>query len=373
MNLTSYTRPTRWRGFSLVEMMVAIGLGSILMIGVITLFVSSRANYRYNTQIAQVQDTSRFALDTVLADLRMAGFFGCGGSSVTIDNITGTAGATPAVTDINSTANRIEGIDDANTTWSPSGGVLTNTGTAPLGAIVRMPGSDAIAIRRMVGLRAGNIGVNATGTQLTFQSAEFSDVADDFTDFGSAAIANCNRVDVFRVSSKDTATKVVTAANALTKPYEHIDNQITTVAAPFIARRYFVGISDKPAVSSPRTPAKDFPGDWIPILYRTEYRAGIEQPPEEMFTGVEDLQLQYGLDTDGDGDPERYRTAGHGDLDSADEWAQVVTVRMAMLVRSLEPVAGSMKQDFLLLGKAVSATDNYRRRVFSATATLRNL
>lgn len=367
----SRMNPTHRGGFSLVEMMVAIALGGILMIGVITLFVSSRANYQFNTQIAQVQDTSRFALDTILADLRMAGFFGCGGKGVVIDNSTGTAGASPAVGLINSTENRIEAINDANTTWSPSGGALTNATTAPLGTIVRMPGSDALAIRRMAGPSAGNIAINASGTQLTFQRTEFSEVADDFTDFGSAVIANCNHVDVFRVSSKDVATKVVTAANSLSQPYEHIDNEITTMATPFIARRYFVGA--KPVVSSPATPANANPDDWLPSLYRTEYRLGIEQPPEEMFTGVEDLQLQFGLDTDGDGDPERFRTAGHNDLNEPDEWAQVVSVRMAMLVRSLDPVADPLQQDFLLLDKSVSVTDRYRRRVFTTTTTLRNL
>ncbi|MGI9331790.1 MAG: PilW family protein [Gammaproteobacteria bacterium] len=366
-------------GLSLVELMVALVIGSILMIGVITLFVSSRANYRFNTELSQAQDTARFAMDTLLADLRMAGYFGCGGKSVTIENLTN-GGVAPAATALNSTENGLEGINDAATNWSPSGAPTS----AMLDGTVHKPGTDAVTIRRMAGPELGNIGVSASGTTLTFQSAEFGDVEDDFNHFRIAAIANCKHVDVFHHDAVDgvATPRTVTASTDLSQPYDHIDNQITTIAAPFIARRYFIGIGDKPAVSNPGTPAKDNPADWIPILYRTEYRRGTEQEPEEMFQGVEDLQFQFGVDTNDNGTPDEYHVAGDAKLDSNDEWAQVVAVRMAMLVRSREPVAEPVEQVFFLLDKKVEIDEDdddydvngrYRRRVFTATVTLRNL
>ena len=61
---------------SLVELMIALVIGSILMIGAITVYTQSRSNYIVNESMARLQENARFAMDFLEPDLRLASFWG---------------------------------------------------------------------------------------------------------------------------------------------------------------------------------------------------------------------------------------------------------------------------------------------------------
>ena len=61
----------RQSGVTMVELMVALAIGSFLMIGAIQVYNQSRQAYVINDSIARVQETAQFAMDTIEADLRM--------------------------------------------------------------------------------------------------------------------------------------------------------------------------------------------------------------------------------------------------------------------------------------------------------------
>jgi len=63
-------------GLTLVELMVALAIGSFLMIGAIKIYTQSRQAFVVNESIARVQETAQFAMDTIEADLRMASNWG---------------------------------------------------------------------------------------------------------------------------------------------------------------------------------------------------------------------------------------------------------------------------------------------------------
>ena len=63
-------------GLTLVELMVALAIGSFLMIGAIQIYTQSRQAFVVNESIARVQETAQFAMDTIEADLRMASNWG---------------------------------------------------------------------------------------------------------------------------------------------------------------------------------------------------------------------------------------------------------------------------------------------------------
>ena len=65
------------RGLSLIELMIALLIGSILMIGVVQVFAASRTAYQLSEGMSRVQENGRFALDYLQRDIRMAGHFGC--------------------------------------------------------------------------------------------------------------------------------------------------------------------------------------------------------------------------------------------------------------------------------------------------------
>ncbi len=67
----------RQSGFSLVELMVAILIGSLLIIGVTELFNNSFRTGLSNTELARMQENGRIALEVIGADARRAGYRGC--------------------------------------------------------------------------------------------------------------------------------------------------------------------------------------------------------------------------------------------------------------------------------------------------------
>src|ERR1700733_1184418 len=65
------------RGFSMVELMVALLIGVVLTSGVISVFITSRNTYNLNNAVGQVQEEGRFALTTLQPLIAEAGFTGC--------------------------------------------------------------------------------------------------------------------------------------------------------------------------------------------------------------------------------------------------------------------------------------------------------
>ncbi|WP_031340774.1 PilW family protein, partial [Xanthomonas maliensis] len=64
-------------GISLIEMMIAMVIGLVLMLGVIQVFSASRTASMLAEGNARAQENGRFALDFLQRDIRMAGHFGC--------------------------------------------------------------------------------------------------------------------------------------------------------------------------------------------------------------------------------------------------------------------------------------------------------
>ncbi len=86
-----------------------------------------------------------------------------------------------------------------------------------------------------------------------------------------------------------------------------------------------------------------------------------------LLDDIEDMQILYGEDTDGDQIPNRYVVAGTAVM------ANVAAVRLCVLVRSGEDNLATKKQTYIdCNGASVTATDWRIRRTFSATYNLRN-
>lgn len=64
-------------GLSLIELMIAILISTILVLGVTTLFSDTSDTARTNTALARVQESGRLALELIGADARRAGYVGC--------------------------------------------------------------------------------------------------------------------------------------------------------------------------------------------------------------------------------------------------------------------------------------------------------
>jgi type IV pilus assembly protein PilW len=64
------------KGFSIIELMIAMTLGMMLITAVISIFLSSNKNFSQNDRYARLQENGRFALRLVTKELTMANFWG---------------------------------------------------------------------------------------------------------------------------------------------------------------------------------------------------------------------------------------------------------------------------------------------------------
>ncbi len=66
--------------------MVAIAIGTFLLAGAISVFGKTRDLYRTNDAAARLQETARYAMSTIEADLRMANYWGLMSRADLIEN-----------------------------------------------------------------------------------------------------------------------------------------------------------------------------------------------------------------------------------------------------------------------------------------------
>lgn len=73
MNRIQY-RKLNQRGFSLVELMIAVMLSLVLLGAVIQVFLSSRQTYELSDDLSRIQENGRFSLEFLAQNIRMAGY-----------------------------------------------------------------------------------------------------------------------------------------------------------------------------------------------------------------------------------------------------------------------------------------------------------
>lgn len=74
-------------GMSLVEVLIAVVISSILILGVTDLFNSSFMSGRSNSELARVQESGRIAMEIIGADARLAGLQTCTTNNWTVKPI----------------------------------------------------------------------------------------------------------------------------------------------------------------------------------------------------------------------------------------------------------------------------------------------
>ena len=73
------------RGFSLIELLLAMAVGLILVLGVSQVAISARATHASQQAAMLLQDDARFVLGKLIQDIRQVGMFGCQ-ATASIDN-----------------------------------------------------------------------------------------------------------------------------------------------------------------------------------------------------------------------------------------------------------------------------------------------
>ena len=311
-------------GLTLVELMVALAIGSFLIIGAVQIYNQSRAAFVINESIARVQETAQFAMDTIEADLRMASNWGRTSRSLAIENrsLAGNVNPKPLnlvpgdcgqdwVLDL---AMPVDGADNAfNLPCAAQGGVQAS--------------SDLITVRRATvaaqPLEAGRLQIQTT--RIAGELFEDGLVPSTF-------------------SPADSATHNL------------------------IVSSYYVAAD-----------SNLIPG--IPTLRRKSLvvNGGVSSIVDvEVAPGVENLQVQLGIDVDADNTVDRYVNPGDQIYDPAAAGyvpgARVITARIWIVVRGITRENGIIDTYTYQPGNVNLGTysDNIRRLQVSKTILLRN-
>lgn len=77
MTRSKTSRAPKQRGFSLIELMIAMLLGLIVSLGVAAVFIANQKTYRTTQALAEVQDSTRVAFDALAHDIRNSQLTGC--------------------------------------------------------------------------------------------------------------------------------------------------------------------------------------------------------------------------------------------------------------------------------------------------------
>ncbi len=195
-----------------------------------------------------------------------------------------------------------------------------------------------------------------------------ADVVAETCPDGSVNVVNTG---IFRVAADDDAL----VQDTIGVMYYGSDDVFTDCAGNTMDAVVPVGcrLPDSPLTEA----AKIYNSFFINNADNTLMCSGSRSPaPVVIADGVENIQFLYGIENNDDGAVDRYVNATDINADAADnlDWAAVVNVQVAILVRSLKPVKNvAESESFTLLDTVVVApNDRFQRAVFSTTVHLHN-
>jgi type IV pilus assembly protein PilW len=114
----------------------------------------------------------------------------------------------------------------------------------------------------------------------------------------------------------------------------------------------------------------------IPALYARRLGAAAGSSistGEELVAGVENMQAVYGLDTNGDSVADRYAKANSALLNTADKWKSVVSVRISLRMRSINPIyPKSVAYGTFENIAGTNGSDRFLRKDITTTVRIRN-
>ncbi len=214
-------------GLSLIEIMIALAIGSLLLIGLIQVFAASRTSSQLAEGMARSQENARFAMEFLQRDLRMAGHFGCVNDQSHLQNVGGMTNhfplGTPATWGVDFPSQvqgaSVRGYDATNTapgqtlTLGAAAGGWTPALPLAIAALAPLPGSDLIELRFLghEGVLVSSI-VNPTAAQtlITVPAAQWGTLTENGvanpTMFG---LSDCSYADVFPAAAVNPAAGTV--------------------------------------------------------------------------------------------------------------------------------------------------------------------
>lgn len=311
---------------NMVELMIGMLLAMVLAGSIIAVFVNSSHSFKQDENVLRMQDDARYALREIAFDISMAGHYAelLVPSSITADgSLSILADCGPVGQDKWMYRTTQAGTGDSFSL------IAIDNATAGTAAAVHsciangelLDGTDVVSVKRVAGsaaglTRAGAIYLRTNGTVGLLYRAPFPGVP------------------------------------LINIPAPQADWE-------FRPRIYYV------------RQYANTPGDGVPTLCR-KVLAGVgpSMTTECIATGIENLQLEYGIDTNDDGSPNVFLNSP-----TLAQMQGIVSVRIYLLARTAAIDTRYTNQKTFSLSNSPDYTpaDSFHRRVFSTTVSVQNI
>ncbi|MGV0035218.1 MAG: PilW family protein, partial [Candidatus Azotimanducaceae bacterium WSBS_2022_MAG_OTU7] len=389
------------KGLSLIELMISLTVGSVITTGVVQLFSANSDTYKVMMGQSRMQESARFALDFIGRDIYKGGYVGCLSLNEEVISTSDDPNDIPYEFDLRF---GIEGHDASGAgLWSPALTNLpstvssTNTNVFVDGTGIDtsaiVSGTDVLTVRNIMQQDhevrlAKDMGSSKNPVYVLVDDTEGLDGL-GFSQWDLAMIHDCEKATIFQVTDTTLTGAAAPAgmdeveilhAKGSTEPWAN-DFELLALKNSFD--------SDDASMSAIEThiyfiapgAGENSSGDAPLSLWKKLGKTA----PVELVEGVENLQILYGITTDGNLTPNRYRRANEVNM------KDVVTIQVTVIANTIDDVGGSSATThgcgiqncaYTLDGGDLSAydgdpdnpngRDGLMRRAFTQTFMLRN-
>lgn len=331
-------RTLRWQvGVSLVELLLAMLLGLLLLVGMVVVQQQCSRIHRAVQTIGRLQEVARLALDVIETDVRMANHWGLHSQAGYVVNrgLPG-AGLPPGFSAAQ--GERIGLCGGPGSHWAIHlddylGGSNGGYDLACPASGAASSSADTLVVRRAADSRPVSLEPDRIYLQTTRLAGTLFVPQAGCANPGNPACVPAGYA---------PATSISRAL--LVHAYYVSPNSTQRIGLPALRRKSFGNVN----AGSPAGALQD----------------------DEIVAGIEDLQVRFGVDTDGDASLDHYVDPG-----AVPAGARVVTATIWLRVRSEEPETGHRDDTaYQYAGMASPWTpgDGHRRIVLSKTIHLRN-
>jgi type IV pilus assembly protein PilW len=335
-------------GFTLIEVLIATTIACTIFTGVLAMYAQVSGTYRVNDRIARLQEQGRFALAMMEPDIELAGYYGFTNMPESVRFV---QGANPAATlatsvQLRQYPARVGDPLPAPLAVLPSSAQMCGINYAVDVALPVQGSNNAFALGRGAKCAAYQGRPQIGADTLTLRRVETE-----------AGPPEAGRIQVY-------ASRLAAGANQLM----FIDGLVPGTVDKdhrvqnFLVRAYYVA---RDSVGQ-----NGFPALRVKTLTRSGGAAAFVD--DEVMPGIEDLQVQFGIDADNVGRATRYVNPDFADALRL----QIFAVRVWLRIRADVPEAGFddgatyRYADVAYIPSGAERT--FRRVLMSRTITLRN-
>lgn len=313
---------SRHKGFTIVELFISLAVGLVLLVGVLSVFVSVKSTSRITATYGELQENGRFALNVLSEDLLRQDFWGDYVGTFDLANLNGNLTAAP-LNDCTGDGLNNSSFPIANghfrTLWGETVAAANPMGCFSNAAPAKV-GSDILQLKRVISTPLLPAALSADRYYL---------------------ITNIGDGEIF-----DGALAVPDVDNSQIWEYQHHVYYVTDQVQGNIT---------------------------VPVLMQGWLTNSMIFSP--IIDGIEMIRFSYGVDTTDDGVVNAFISADNMTQalwNNASD-SKILAVKIYVLARSVLPDPNYTNDNTYVLGDLpFTPNDNFRRLLFSSTVNLFN-